>query len=239
MNDHSFQIESDPCLNEVIQDKQTYPAVSKTAKAPRVQPPEIRREQLINATMKSIARNGLSGTTMAEVTREAGLSLGIANLHFKSKEKLLVETLRYMTGEYHDGQREILEGERFPSVADKIEALLQFDFSTKVATRDKIAVWFAFWGEAKSRPTYQRICREIDIRAEKTLGQLFQAAIDEEGYKDVDATTLATGYTALSNGLWLNLLLGPQQTKRGQARQVARNYLATALPRHISAQEPA
>lgn len=84
--------------------------MSNAAKAPRVQPPEIRREQLINATMKSIARNGLSGTTMAEVTREAGLSLGIANLHFKSKEKLLIETLKHMTGEYHGGQQEIQIG---------------------------------------------------------------------------------------------------------------------------------
>ncbi len=188
--------------------------------------------------MKSIARNGLSGTTMAEVTRLAGLSLGIANLHFKSKEKLLVETLRYMTGEYHEGQQEILEGERYQSVAEKIEALLQFDFSPRVATRDKIAVWFAFWGEAKSRPTYQRICRDIDIRAERTLSELFQAAIDEGHYQQVDATILATGYTAISNGLWLNLLLGSQQTRRSQARQVARNYLATALPRHVSPQEP-
>ena len=175
---------------------------------------------------------------MAEVTREAGLSLGIANLHFKSKEKLLVETLRYMTGEYHDGQQEILEGPRFTSVAEKIEAMLQFDFCPKVATRDKIAVWYAFWGEAKSRPTYQRICRDIDLRAEKTLGELFQQAIDEGDYPGVDAGTLATGYTAISNGLWLNLLLSPQKTKRDQARQVARNYLATALPQHVSPEEP-
>lgn len=212
--------------------------MSKTAKAPRVQPPEVRREQLILATMKSIARNGLSGTTMAEVTRLAGLSLGIANLHFKSKEKLLVATLNYMTGEYHEGQQEILEGTRYPTVAEKLEALLQFDFSSRVATRDKIAVWFAFWGEAKSRPTYHRICRDIDLRAEKALGALLQSAIDEGGYQGVSAKTLATGYTAISNGLWLNLLLSPKQTKRAQARQVARDYLATALPRHVSAAEP-
>ena len=175
--------------------------MSKAANTPRVQPPKIRREQLIHATMKSIARNGLSGTTMAEVTREAGLSLGIANLHFQSKEKLLTETLLHMTREYHDGQQHILDSERYTTVADRIEAILQFDFSSRVATKDKIAVWFAFWGEAKSRPTYQRICRDIDIRAEAALTRLFQQAIDEGGYQNVDANTLAIGYTALSNGL--------------------------------------
>ncbi|MEH6581394.1 MAG: TetR family transcriptional regulator C-terminal domain-containing protein [Halioglobus sp.] len=209
-----------------------------TGKPPRVQPKAVRREQLIQATMKCIARNGLSGTTMAEVTREAGLSLGIANLHFKSKDKLLTETLLHVSQEYNGGQQRILESDKFPSTADKIEAMLQFDFCTKVATKDKIAVWYAFWGEAKSRPTYQHICRDMDISAEKALSQLFQAAIDEVGYKDLDPLMLATGYTALSNGLWLNMLLASQHPKRSQARMVARNYLSAALPEHISAGEP-
>ena len=40
---------------------------------------------------------------MADVTKLAGLSLGIVNLHFETKEKLLVETLRFITDEYRNG----------------------------------------------------------------------------------------------------------------------------------------
>ena len=57
--------------------------------------------QLIRATVRSIAKNGLSDTTMATVAREAGLSQGIINLHFQSKDRLLVETLRYIADEYN------------------------------------------------------------------------------------------------------------------------------------------
>ena len=39
----------------------------------------------------------MSNTTMAEISSEAGLSVGIVNLHFKSKERLLIETLRHVT----------------------------------------------------------------------------------------------------------------------------------------------
>jgi AcrR family transcriptional regulator len=63
-------------------------------------PKEKRREQLIKATIKCVARSGLVGTTMADVTQQAGLSIGIVNLHFQSKEKLLIETLRYVAEEY-------------------------------------------------------------------------------------------------------------------------------------------
>ena len=72
-------------------------------------PPEQRREQLIKATIKCIARKGLSKTTMADVTKTAKLSLGIVNLHFQSKDKLLVETLRYIAEEYKLGWDAVVE----------------------------------------------------------------------------------------------------------------------------------
>ena len=73
------------------------------SETPRSLPAKTRRKQLIKATIKCIAKNGLSGTTMADVTKLAGLSLGIVNLHFETKEKLLVETLRFITDEYRNG----------------------------------------------------------------------------------------------------------------------------------------
>ena len=72
---------------------------------PRSMPAKTRRRQLIKATIKCIAKNGLSGITMADVTSKAGLSLGIVNLHFETKEKLLIETLRFITYEYRNGLR--------------------------------------------------------------------------------------------------------------------------------------
>ena len=200
----------------------------------RAQPKEVRKEQLIRATMKCIARTGLSGVTMARVTSEAGLSLGIANLHFESKDKLLLETLEYVTAEYSRGQRAILESTEFPTLADKIEALLAFDFSTAVTDKNKLAVWFAFLGEAQSRPTYQRICSRQDSASEADITALFQAVIDEAGYPDTDAGLLAAGYISLVDGLWLNALVAPRRLPRTRARRAARHYLSNAFPAHIS-----
>ena len=43
--------------------------------------------------MEVIASEGLTGVTMAKVAEQAGLSRGIGNFHFQSKEQLLLETL--------------------------------------------------------------------------------------------------------------------------------------------------
>ena len=61
---------------------------------------ETRRSQLIEATIDSLAKRGYSDTTLANVADGAGLSRGIVNFHFESKEKLLVATLQHMSDEY-------------------------------------------------------------------------------------------------------------------------------------------
>jgi len=199
----------------------------------RALPKEVRQQQLIRATVNSIAKNGLSGTTMATITREAGLSMGIANLHFKSKDKLLAATLQHITSEYNNGQAEILASSTYKTLSDKLQALLDFQFSTNLVQRNKLAIWFAFWGEAKARPTYQKICSRSDVQAEGAIRQFFEEVIAEGKYKQADAELLAIGYTALLDGLWLDLLVAPRRTNRDKAKRVAAQYLSSAFPQHM------
>ncbi|MDA9180435.1 TetR family transcriptional regulator, partial [Emcibacteraceae bacterium] len=60
----------------------------------------VRKRQLIEAAITSIAKRGLGDTTLAHVSQSAGLSQGIINLHFTNKENLLYETLNFIRDEY-------------------------------------------------------------------------------------------------------------------------------------------
>ncbi len=188
---------------------------------------------MIRATIRSVAKNGLADTTMSTVAREAGLSQGIINLHFQSKDRLLVETLRYIADEYKTSWEKALDGAG-PSPAERLAALVEVDFNMPVCDRNKLAVWFAFWGESKSRPTYRKLCATRDIQYRKELGDLCQLLIEEGGYQGLDAMVLATGLSAMTEGLWLDLLISPRSLTREQARNICLAYLASAFPRHFS-----
>ena len=56
--------------------------------------------KLISSAIKNISEKGISETKMSDVSQGAGLSQGIVNFHFKSKELLLIETLKYVSNEY-------------------------------------------------------------------------------------------------------------------------------------------
>lgn len=217
--------EASSATPEVLADAQT--------KRRQILPKAERRQQLIDATIRCIAQHGLSAVTMQMVTRDAGLSVGIANLHFESKDNLLKETLRYVAEEYHNGQIDIMEGAEISDLGERLDALLDFQLGRGVTQRQKMSVWFAYYGEAGARPVYQKIVSTVDKLAAQKLETLFASIISDGGYQGVDARELATGYSALIDGLHLGLLVTPRELSKRRARSVARDFLRRAFPDHI------
>lgn len=195
----------------------------------RAAPPEQRREQLIKATIKCIARKGLSKTTMADVTRTAKLSLGIVNLHFQSKDKLLLETLRYIAAEYKQGWDAIVNDDSLPP-DQRIRALIEFDFSPAIAHPAKLSVWFAFWGESSSRPVYRKICHQTDVQTTRSFLTICRQL---GGHSKRRAELIANGYTALADGLWLDILVTPEDMSVELARDISLNYMAGFFPEYF------
>jgi len=198
----------------------------------RTAPKEQRQVQLIKATIRSIAKHGLSVTTMATVAREAKLSQGIINLHFQSKERLLEETLLYIVDEYRETWHKARDGSEI-SAADRLAALAGVDFDKRICQRNKLAVWFAYWGESRSRSTYRKICTQSSREYKQDLTNLCAEIIEQGGY-GVRADHVANGLLAINSGLWLDLLLTPAELSRDQALEISLSYLRGVFPRHFS-----
>jgi len=198
----------------------------------RTEPKEKRRLQLIQATMRSIASHSLSETTVSTVSNEAGLSRGIISLHFQSKEKLLLETLTHVVDEYKMLFEKALQ-KAGDSSAERLASLVKVDFHRSVCDRNKLAVWFAFWSETKSRPTYRKLCAERDRGYDAMLLQLCADIIKEGEYTSIDAEMAARGLAALNEGLWLDMLVSPRKMSRKKALKISMAYLSHLFPRHF------
>ncbi|MGB3646071.1 MAG: transcriptional regulator BetI [Mesorhizobium sp.] len=193
---------------------------------------EVRRQQLIEATIDSLAKRGYSDTTMADVADGAKLSRGIVNFHFESKEKLLIATLQYMYDEYAAHWRAALD-KAGADPASRLRALVAADFDRAVCNKRKLAAWCAFWGEAKSRPTYLALSGARDQAYQGTVVELCTLLRDEAGY-DYDPEPIALALSAMLEGLWLRLMMGTEDVSRETALAGANAFLATAFPRHFA-----
>lgn len=214
--------------DSVPQSKRRRPA----RKQGRTAAPEERRAQLIEATIRCVAGRGLAETTIATVAKEAGLSQGIVNLRFQSKERLLTETLRYLADEYRTACHNATANSRADPVAG-LQAMVDLCFQRSICNRDKLAVWFAFWGVRKFRPTYRRICAARDNAHDELLRTMCTNLCKLGKYSDVEPVLVANGLSALTDGLWLDLLVRPESMTREQAWRITMSYLADAFPRHF------
>ncbi len=193
---------------------------------------EARRQQLVDATMKCIARKGMGSTTLSDVAKEAGLSQGIVNLHFESKENLLTATLASLAGEYREKFDKALANSG-PGPADRLRAIMEHDLRPSICNRSKLAIWFAFWGEVKSRPTYRKMCDKWDRRYDDVVAGLCDEIVAEGGYKNISAPSVAYALASMINGLWLSCLISPQTWDRDYAMTAIMNYLGSMFPNHF------
>lgn len=199
----------------------------------RTESKALRRQQLIYSTIDSIAKRGFAETTLADVATGAGLSRGIVNFHFESKDQLLIETLRFLSEEYRQNWQGALERAGNSPVA-RLLALVEADFEPAICNRKKIAVWYAFWGEAKSRPTYVKLCADRDNAYGEMMRALMAELIADGPYQAIDPEMVVNGIDAMVQGLWLDILLNPKNVDRKQALNTCFLFLSGLFPEHLT-----
>ncbi len=202
----------------------------------RKQSRDTRKVQLIEATLDTLARNGYARTTMGEVAKAAGLSHGLVNFHFQSKEKLLSETLTYLSEEYRLNWQAALAG-AYTAPEVQIAAMLRADFNPAICTPSRLSAWCAFWGEAQSRPMYQEHCGSNDALYNHTLEDLCTALMAAHGYPGVPAR-VARVLRVTTEGVWLDLMTMQAPYSRDEALATVWSCAAAFFPGHFGSDGP-
>ena len=207
---------------------------TEAPKLPRVTPiREARQRQLIESTIVAIGRYGYAKLTLNHVASLAGLSPGIVNFHFRSKEQLLAATLEYLVEEYEAFWTQALAAAG-DSVAEKVEAMIEADFHLQVNSLEKVTVWYAFWAEAQANPTYRERISRQEARYFEDIRALFQRLIEEGGYTGVSADAVAYGISAMMDGFWFDQMIDPASFDREEAKRICRMFLSGLFPRHFA-----
>ncbi len=210
---------------------------TQVPRMPRATPiREARQRQLIEATIAAIGRYGYAKLTLNHVASLAGLSPGIVNFHFRSKEQLLAATLEYLVEEYEaGGGPAAAPGE---SAAAKIHAMIEFEFDPGVSSLEKVAVWYAFWAEAQVNPSHRERVSRLEARYFEQTRDLFQRLIEEGGYAGLSADAVGYGFNAMLDGFLNDLMIDPASFDREEAKRICRLFLSGLFPRHFAGPAP-
>ena len=206
----------------------------KPAKTARRRDPEKKKRALVNATLDIIAENGITETTISSIIERAGLSRGMINLHFESKNNLLVASAKAFNEEYYD----ILDNRiqhAGGTPAQIILELVRADLSEALMNERSARIWHAFRGVASTNAGIARYSSPRDKRLRGIIRSAFEKiAAEYESPQDVTQPRDATfSLLALLEGMWVDYLSNPNAFSREDALSVIRHVLARLFPRHF------
>ena len=174
--------------------------------------------------MRVIAEEGLSLTTMEKVARLANVSPGTVTFHFRSKDELLLAALDAVSQEFEKARRAAIASAG-GDAGKALDAVILALFDETIAAPDKVAVWYAFWGEAPARRVYMGRVGDLDRTYLEDIEQLFAKLA--ETHTGIAPQLAARTFAGLLEWLWQELLVEGRDFDRRAAIRMARAHLAS------------
>ena len=184
---------------------------------------EIRRAQLIDATLHTIDQSGLAGATLASVAQRASTSTGIVSHYFGDKDGLLEATMRHVLRSLWQGTARRRKAAK-PDPRSKLRAVVAANFDVEQVNGPVMKTWLAFWSESMHKPELRRLQHVNTRRLYSNLCADFARSLTKPA-----ARRAASGLAALIDGLWLRgALVGEPFDTKGALR-VAYEYIDLVL----------
>lgn len=199
------------------------------------------RERIVSAALRVFGERGYHGSTIADVVRESGLSVGAIYTYFKGKDDLFLATCDLASGR---GLGELAA--RLPSgrtVAERLAIAIGFYFDSAEgeATMGEGNGNFLVqaWAQADADPAVREMLRRR--REQLVMAGTF---LIEEGMargelpRWLDAATVARAYTTLLDGTLLVRAEQGASFRRADVEREAREVLSLILAAASSTARP-
>lgn len=189
----------------------------------RAESEDLRRRQLIEATIDSLADVGFAACTLIDIARRAGVSPGLVAHYFGDKDGLLEATLRHMANRLGRLASDRLAVARTPR--ERIQAVIDANLAPEEFDRRTSSVWLAFWGQVLHSARFKRVQNVYQRRMLSNLRHALKQTVPPR-----EAAEIAVAIAALIDGLWLRETLAAQGTIEGAgARAIATAFVDAQL----------
>jgi transcriptional repressor BetI len=189
---------------------------------PKLGMEEIRRRQLIEATIASIHDVGFSESSVSRIAAKAGVSAGIVHHYFEDKGELLEATLRQLGANLSASVVRRLHAARSP--IHRLMAVVDGNLGPELFTPEAVTAWLAFWAQVPTNPQLARIQKVIIERLHSNLVHALRPFVP-----GAEVQGVARDLACLIDGMWLRAALKPERPDGADARRAAVDFIRHRL----------
>ncbi len=190
--------------------------------------PDERRRALIAATLACLAREGHAGLSIRKISKEAGISVGLINHHYASKDELIGHAYETLSLDLLANMRDKVEAAGSDPRA-RLSAYFRASLSAPILERSILRTWVVFWGMIEHSP----IMTEVHDRTYAEYRRLLEALLADlwgaSGRPMPDLRLAAIGLVAIHDGLWLEWCLNPQTFSSEEAIGLCEQWTESML----------
>jgi len=182
------------------------------------------REQVLSAALEMVAESGLGKLTMASLAARLGTSGGHLLYYFKTRDGLLLETLRWSETAYATQRAPVLAAAAGTDASARgEEAVVQFaDVYLAIDEKDpRWQLWLELWARAPYHPELADAQREIDASWHADLLRLLELALPATA----DPEGLSERLRAMWDGFSVGIVTGGGRALRSAALRHTRALL--------------
>ena len=193
--------------------------------APATEQNEARRIEMLRAAAELICARGFGDTRIADVARRAGVSSALVIYYFGTRDRLLVDALRYSEESFYEAAERMLA--EVPSLRERLSLLIQWTCVLEGA--DEIpgawGLWFDLWAQAFRHDEIKAGRAERDSRWRKMIVD----ALDSSELSGKDKRMFALEFAALLDGLSIQVALDDPELDSDLAYDIAMHFAEREL----------
>lgn len=163
---------------------------------PKIGMEPVRREALIEATIKEVGAHGSLNVTVSQIASRAGMSSGLAHHYFGGKDQIFMAAMRHILAVFGKLVRENLSEAKTPTA--RIEAVIHASLHSKHFEPEMVAAWLTFYVQAQNSNEAQRLLRIYAHRLHSNLMHDLKKLTSPS-----KAETTAHGIAALIDGFYI------------------------------------
>lgn len=190
--------------------------------------PDVRRQALIDATRRCMARDGVEGTTVRRICDEAGVSSGLLRHYFGSKDALMAATYEAMVHELAHASDELIADIAIDP-RERLSRAVRITLEPPLVAPERRRVQVAFWDLVPRNAVIARAHDKLYGDYRIALAGVIAEVARADGVT-VDARRVALALTALLDGLWLQMCLEPKLFTAAEAHAACLELLGLHLP---------
>ncbi len=180
---------------------------------------DVRREEMLAAAAQLIAERGFSETRIADVATRVGASPALVIYYFGTKDSLLTEALRWSERAFYASVEAMLQ--ETPALRDRIENLVNWCLPEAREVPSDWGLWFDLWAQAFRHPEVKKDRAALDQQWRDLVTRVVQAGVDDGEIGPVDVEAFTIVWTALLDGLVVQVALEDPVVDGARARSLA------------------